>query len=133
VGASWIVTGLRPGASFVTVELDPGRAGAVRQRFKRFSQVQVIEGDWRATLAHGPFALLFADAAPAKVEAETLLEALRPGGLLLLDDLTPFDRLSLEQRAVADPLREFWLGDTRVAGAEVQVRPTESVLLATRR
>lgn len=46
--------------------------------------------DWRAALAEGPFDLVFVDAAPAKREApREVVEALRPGGIAVLDDLTP--------------------------------------------
>jgi predicted O-methyltransferase YrrM len=126
VGAAWISSGMRGDVSLVTVELEETRAKAVKELLGGVSRVQVMQGDWREILARGPFALLFADSAAAKYEAETLLGALRRGGLILLDDLTPGGS------GGPDPLREFWLKDGRVVGAEVQVRATEAVILAVR-
>lgn len=125
VGAAWMVAALRPNASFVTVEIDERLARAAEEVIGSVPNAQVICGDWRAILEHQPFALLFADAAAAKQqEPETLFAALRPGGLLVLDDLTPGRE--------ADPLREFWLTHPQVAASEILVSPTEAVILATR-
>ncbi|MHC5728870.1 MAG: hypothetical protein ACYTXY_33085, partial [Nostoc sp.] len=45
-------------------------------------------GDWRDLLIYAPFDLLFADGGKAKVtQPQTLITALKPGGLILLDDL----------------------------------------------
>lgn len=126
VGTAWLSSGMRGDVSLVTVELDEARATAVEELFAEADRVEVIQGDWQEILAHGPFALLFADSAAAKYEAETLLGALQSGGLILLDDLTPGGS------GESDPLRGFWLKDSRVIGAEVQVRATEAVILAAR-
>lgn len=125
VGAAWMVTGLRPGTSFVTVEIEETQARATADLLASVPEARVIHGDWREILPHGPFALLFADAAAAKQhEPEALLEALRPGGLIVLDDLTPGRDF--------DPLREFWLADPRVVASEVLVSAAEAVILASR-
>lgn len=125
VGAAWMVTNLRLDASLVTVEIEAVQARAVADLLASVPEARVIHGDWREILPYGPFALLFADAAAAKQrEPEALLEALRPGGLIVLDDLTPGRE--------PDSLREFWLTDRRVVASEVLVSVTESVILATR-
>lgn len=137
VGTAWIVGGLNPATPFVTVERNPARAAAVRALFAEVPNVRVIEGDWRAILPHGPFAMLFADVAAAKgTEAEAALATVRPGGLLVLDDLTPEERWGPEQRAQwggGDPVRAFWLNDPRLVATEVLTTPESAVLLATRR
>ena len=125
VGASWMVSNLRPGGSFITIEIEEHLARAAQRLLARVTRARVLHGDWREILSYDPFALLFVDAAPAKQhEPETPLEALRLGGVIVLDDLTPG-----RQR---DPLREFWLTDPRVVATEVLVRATEAVILATR-
>ncbi len=134
VGAAWMVTGLRSGVSFVTVEIDPTRANAVEELFADLPHARVIQGEWQQLLPHGPFNLLFADAAPAKQgRPELLLEVLRPGGMLVLDDLTPWDRQPEEWKGKPDPVRDFWLHDARVAATEVMVNPSEAVILAVRK
>ena len=133
VGAAWLASALAPGASLVTIELDAGRAAAAWELFAGGANVRVLRGDWQALLPHGPFALLFADAADAKQRgADPLVEALRPGGLIVLDDLTPEEHWPAEWRGKPDPVRERWLNGPRLAATEVRVAPTMAVILAAR-
>ncbi|MGI2909707.1 hypothetical protein [Tolypothrix sp. VBCCA 56010] len=60
------------------------------------------------------------------------MQALRPGGIIVLDDLTPLSLQTPEQRDQPDPVREFWLNDKRVFATEVMVNPTSAVIVATR-
>ncbi len=132
VGTAWLAAGLDPARQLVTVEADPARAAAVRALFAASPNVRVLTGDWRAILEHGPFALLFVDAAPAKQAPEDILAALAPGGQVVLDDLTPLALWPPEWRGQPDPVREFWLKDPRVRGTEVRISPTAAVIVATR-
>lgn len=134
VGAAWIVSALAPGARFVTIEIDSERAAAAQSLFAAYPNVRVVHGDWRAILDQAPFAMLFADGGKAKAHApEELLAALQPGGLLVLDDLTPESQWPAEWRGQLDPVRAFWLNDPRVAATELLVTPKDAVIVATRR
>ncbi len=134
VGAAWIASGLPPGGQLVTVESDGGRARACQALFAPLPSVRVLHGDWHAILAEAPFALLFADGDKAKErEPRRLLEALAPGGLLVIDDLTPLDRWPPAWRGRPDPVRDFWLTCPELSATEVRVRPDEAVILAVRR
>lgn len=133
VGTAWIASGLAGSTSLVTVELDAARAASVRNLFEKVPRVTVLQGDWRQILEYGPFAMLFADVREAKQDKpESLLSALRPGGAILLDDLTPEDRWPAEWIGKPDPVREFWLNDPRLAATEILVSPSNAVILATR-
>ena len=95
--------------------------------------MHVLTGDWRDILLHGPFDLLFVDAAEAKRdEPGTVLAALKPGGTVLLDDLTPEDLWPAEWRGKPDPVRGFWLNDPRLVTTELIVDPRSAVILGTR-
>lgn len=136
VGAAWIISALAPQATFVTVELDADRAGATTALFAAYPQVRVLHGDWLKLLPYAPFVLLFVDARSAKeYDPEPLIHALEPGGMLVLDDLTPESAWTPEQRALwsNDPLRRFWLNDPRMAASEILVTPQSAAILATRR
>ena len=127
VGAAWIVSALPPEVPFLTAELEPDRAAAARRLFGDDPNVHVLEGDWRETLPpEAPFDLVFFDAAKhvAPEEDAALVHGLlAPGGLVLLDDLTP-------GRAVAeDPVRSAWAALPRVAVSELRVSEREAVLL----
>lgn len=133
VGAGWIATGKRPAVPFYTIELDESRATESARLLAGAPGVTMLQGDWREILAHGPFALLFADGGKAKESAaETLLAALQIGGLLVLDDFTPEEYWPAEWQGRPDSAREFWLNDPRLAATEVRVTERSSVILATR-
>jgi predicted O-methyltransferase YrrM len=134
VGTAWMASALAVGVSLVTVEFDQTRAEAVRSLFADVPNVCVLDGDWHRLLAYGPFDLLFADGGRAKErEPETLVGALKPGGTVLLDDLTPEALWPEEWRGLPDPVREFWLNDPRLAATEILTAPTEAAIVATRR
>ena len=135
VGAAWIASGLPPSASLVTVEIDEARAAAARSLFSSYPNVLVLHGDWHEVLDYAPFTMLFADGGKVKErELEVLLEALEPGRLVVLDDLTPEDQWTAEQRQrwSPDPVRSFWLNDSRLAATEILVTPASAVILAVR-
>ncbi len=133
VGAAWLASGLATDSRFVTVEADGERVASAAALFRDHSNVQVLHGDWHAILAHGPFDLLFVDASPAKYdEPAVVVEALRPGGLVVLDDLTPEEYWPAEWQGRPDVVREFWLNDARLRATEVLTTPRTVAILAAR-
>lgn len=130
VGAAWIVSALSPGVPFFTAELDPERAAAARDLFAADENVHVLEGDWRELLPpEAPFDLLFYDAAKQlrpQEDGELVVDLLAPGGIAVLDDLTP-------GFAGRDPVRAFWLGHPDLAATEVLTTPESAAILAVRR
>jgi predicted O-methyltransferase YrrM len=125
VGAAWIVSALRPGVPFVTVESDAALAVAAGELFAGDEHVRVVHGDWRDVAEReAPFDLLFVDARPAKADP-SVPALLAPGGTAVLDDLTP-------GRTGADPVRELWLGHPSLAAVELGVSAREAVVVAVR-
>jgi predicted O-methyltransferase YrrM len=124
VGAAWLVSALGPDVPFFTAELDAGRAEAARELFREDANVHVLAGDWRETLPpEAPFDLLFFDAAKhlrPREDGELAIGLLAPGGLAVLDDLTP-------------PVRDVWLGHPALAATELPLAAASSALLAVRR
>jgi predicted O-methyltransferase YrrM len=136
VGTAWLASGLQPGAVLSTVEIDEQLAGAVRALFEVSPQVSVMAGDWHELLSRGPFDLLFVDVASAKEdEAERVADALAPGGIAVLDDLTPEEQWTDQQRrqwSGGDPVRLFWLRHPSLVAAELRMSATSSIVLAAR-
>jgi predicted O-methyltransferase YrrM len=130
VGAAWIASALRPGTPFFTAELDPERAAAARELFVDDVDVHVLEGDWRELLPReAPFDLVFFDAAKQlrpREDGEAVVGLLVPGGIAVLDDLTP-------GHVGPDPVREQWLGHPDLAATEVLTTPESAAILAVRR
>ncbi|MBD2615337.1 class I SAM-dependent methyltransferase [Nostoc punctiforme FACHB-252] len=133
VGAAWIVSALHPDSTFITIESDRDRATLVQQLFADNSNVRVLQGDWHDLLDYAPFDLLFADGGNAKVvEPQILINALKIGGLIILDDLTPEEYWPPEWQGRIDTVREFWLKDPRIIATEIRVTARHAVILATR-
>ena len=130
VGAAWIVSALAPQTPFFTTELDAERAAAARDLFAADANVHVLEGDWRELLPQqAPFDFLFYDAAKQlrpHEDGELAAGLLAPGGLAVLDDLTP-------GLAGPDAVREFWLGCPDLAATEILTTPESAAILAVRR
>lgn len=130
VGAAWIVSALAPQVPFFTTELDGERAAAAQELFAADENVHVLAGDWRELLPpEAPFDLLFFDAAKhLRPHEDGVLAAglLAPGGIAVLDDLTP-------GFAGPDPVRELWLGHPDLTATEVLTTPGSAAILAVRR
>jgi predicted O-methyltransferase YrrM len=126
VGAAWILSALDPDVAFVTVELDEERARAAAGLLAADPDARVLRGDWREVLPpEAPFDLLFADGGGQATKAdESLLGLLAPGGMLVLDDLTP-------GYADPDPVRELWLRHRRLVATELRVSAREAVIVGT--
>lgn len=132
VASAWIISALASGTSFFSVEGDELRAAAVRALFEPYLNVRIMHGDWREFISHWRFGLLYIGANSGRdAEPDLLLKALRVGGMIVLDGLTPTHKTPLEMRYQADALRDFWLNDTRLISTEIMVSMDESVILAT--
>lgn len=113
--------------SVVSVERDPGRAAAARERVRGLAHVEVLEGDvYECLRGRGPFGLVFADGG-RPFDWEAVLALVEPGGLIVKDDLTPGRGVD------GDDVREFLLRDPRLAAAEILATPELAVIVAARR
>lgn len=138
VGSAWIVDALGQEASLVSVELDDDRAAAASRLFADHPNVQVLHGDWHELLPpEAPFDLLFFDGGYWKkgdvpAESDQVLQIMAPGGVVVIDDLTPRS-LMPEEWAVGDPVREYWLQGDRVVSVEMLTTPETAAILAVKR
>ena len=136
VGSAWIADSLGGDASLVTVELDADRAAAASRLFADYPGVEVLHGDWHELLPpEAPFDLLFFDGGywkrgDVRAESEQALGLVAPGGIVLIDDLTPESMWPEEWRGQPDSVREFWLGHDGLVAAELMTTPESSAILA---
>jgi predicted O-methyltransferase YrrM len=106
----------------VTVELDPERAAATRERVRGLPNVEALEGDWRQV--EGAYGLVFAD--HGDYDWERILALTEVGGFIVKDDLTPGRSMR------GDPVREFLLGDPRLVATELLTTQQAAAIVAVR-
>jgi predicted O-methyltransferase YrrM len=112
--------------SVVTVEVDPERAAAARERLAPLANVEALEGDaYELLRGRGPFGLVFADA--GGYDWEQILALVERGGFVVKDDLTP------GRATDGDPVREFLLRDARLAAVELLTTPATAAIVAVKR
>jgi predicted O-methyltransferase YrrM len=134
VGTAWLRSGVPEGARILTAELDPKLAKAAARIFEDDDSVEVMSADWSTLLEHGPFSLLFLDARePKNSGADTVVDLIEPGGIVVLDDFTPCASWPPVFAGRVDTLREQWLTDERFTTVEVMVASDASVLIAAKR
>jgi predicted O-methyltransferase YrrM len=112
--------------SVVTVEVDPERAAAARERLAPFANVEALEGDaYELLRGRGPYGLVFADG--GAYDWEQILALVERGGFVVKDDLTPGRPID------GDPVREFLLRDERLEAVELLTTPATAAIVAVRR
>jgi predicted O-methyltransferase YrrM len=137
IGAAWMSGAMPADCTLVTAEIDPIRAAAARDLLAADPRVAVLAGDAVELIsARSPFDLIFADSGVRDSETfGTLVSLLRPGGRIVMDDVTPVRLLSakspLRER---DIKREMFAAEARLTWTEVVLPDLEnSLLVGTRR
>src|SRR5690606_8731352 len=138
VGTAWMASALGDGASLTSVELEPRLAAATADLFVSLGNVEVVAGDWLQVMPRrAPFDLVFFDgggrAALGSDNWQTLAALLVPGGLMVLDDLTPEELWPDDWRGIPDPKRELAFRSGLFTASEIRVRPDAAVLLLAKR
>lgn len=90
----WLATALPPGGTVISMEMDAARAGRARDHFAAAGlgdRISVMVGDATRFLhkVAGPFDVIFQDSDKQLYEPmlDRLVELLRPGGVLLTDNV----------------------------------------------
>ncbi|MCW2934379.1 MAG: methyltransferase type 11 [Actinomycetia bacterium] len=134
VGTAWIVSGLLPrtDVTVTSVEKDPATA-AVAANGDWPSFVDLRRGEALEVLGEsGTFDLIFADAPGGKWEGlDRSVAALRPHGLLIVDDMTPEPDWTDSHRAAQDKVRQALLSAPGLTSAELAAG--SGVILSARR
>jgi predicted O-methyltransferase YrrM len=137
MGAAWLASSMPADCSLVTAELDPRLAAAAARLLASCGRVRVLAGDANDVLPpHGPFDLIFADSGIRNAAAfGALIGLLKPGGRIVMDDLTPVQALPAGSPLLAsDAKRHLFAGEERLTWTEVVLPDlANSLLVGTRR
>jgi predicted O-methyltransferase YrrM len=134
VGAAWLAAGLerRPDVEAISVELDAGlvelaRTGPWPER------IRLVEGDVLTMIERlGRFDLIFADAQGGKWEGlERTVQALRAGGVLVVDDMRPEPGSNGGDDSIIEHVRDTLLAHPDLITTELDW--SSGVMMATRR
>jgi predicted O-methyltransferase YrrM len=125
-GAAWIASAMPADAKLVTIELDDARASAVAELFAGDDRVTVVHGDAAVEVPQrAPFDLLFVDGGMPLTEP--VVEYVRVGGQLVVDDVTPTLRLDAASPfQTNDAKRELFFGSPRLQSVEVVLPDLEN-------
>ena len=134
VGTAWIVHGLgaREDVRVTTIDVDAATAAIARGgAWPPF--VSILVADVLSVLDElGSFDLIFADAQGGKwTGLSRTIAALRPGGLLLVDDMTPPTWINDAHRVHTERVRATLLGHAELASATLACG--SGMILATKR
>jgi demethylmenaquinone methyltransferase/2-methoxy-6-polyprenyl-1,4-benzoquinol methylase len=124
VGTAWMVSGLLPrtDVTVTSVEKDPANA-ALAAAGDWPSFVRLRCGDALEALAEGgAFDLIFADAPGGKWDGlDRTIAALRPHGLLIVDDMTPLPNWTDTHAAAQDKVRQTLMSAPELTSVELTV------------
>ncbi len=133
VGAAWLRSGAPKTTRVITAELDPELAHGVMDMFAG-DDIDVMHADWSSLAEHAPFSLIFMDATSAKGwPRERIVELVREGGMIVLDDFTPCPTWPPLEGGRVDTLRLDWLSDERFTSVDVMVAEDTSVVIAVKK
>ncbi len=136
VGLAWLASGARPGTRLVSVERDAERAARAAELFSVLPQVTVIHGDWHEIYPAGPFDLLVLDGGASGKDGGPRADPavlVRPGGTVVIDDLTPARHWPPRFEGQVDETRMRRASCPGFDAAELRLAPDLAALVATRR
>jgi predicted O-methyltransferase YrrM len=120
----------------VTVEIDRDRAALATRLLAGDGRVMVLTGDATDLMPTcAPYDLLFADGGcQDRASYAALVDLLRVGGQIVMDDMTPLAALPPGAAARAgDVKRDFFFGDPRLISTEIVLPDLRnSLLIGTR-
>jgi predicted O-methyltransferase YrrM len=132
VGAAWIAGAMPADCLLITAEIDERLAGLAREMLEEDPRVKVITGDALAAMSGaGPFDLLFADSG-VRDEADfaALVNLLRIGGRVVMDDLIPQRALATAAPLLANDLKRRFFTHPALIATEIVLPDLENSLLA---
>jgi predicted O-methyltransferase YrrM len=133
IGTAWMASAMPAGGRLTTVEIDEELARVLRGLFDADRRIDVVTGDAVTEVAsRAPFDLIFADCGIRDdASFDGLVDLLKPGGRIVMDDVTPVagpDSIALAH----DRKRNFFASPRLVSTEVVLTDLGNSLLVGTR-
>lgn len=135
VGLAWLLSGAAAGTRLFSVDHDRTRHDLASALFADQPSVRLLHGDWRTLRAYGPFDLLVLDGGGQGKKDEPPLdpaEWVTIGGMLVMDDFTPFTSWPPRFDGQVDRARLHWLDHPLLRTTEVRTAPDAATLIGVR-
>ncbi|HEY7324683.1 MAG TPA: class I SAM-dependent methyltransferase [Streptosporangiaceae bacterium] len=132
IGSAWMASAMPADCTLITTEIDSARAAAATVVLAADERVRVLTGDWAGLLPPlAPFDMIFADSGIRdQATFGHLVDMLRPGGRIVMDDLTPVAALAPDSPFRGrDPKRDLFSGEHRLVWTEVVLTGLRDSLL----
>jgi len=135
VGLAWMADAAAPGARLVSVDRDEERVSLARAVFAPLNRprVDIVHDEWPALAAFGPFDLLVLDGGGHGKRGDPpidLQQWVRPGGLVVIDDITPFDTWPPRHGGDIDLARLHWLQHDSLLATEIPLTAEVATIVA---
>ena len=136
VASAWMVSSMPTDCTLVTIEIDNDMAAHATSLLADDGRVMVLTGDASELLPTcAPYDLLFADGGHQDAASyASLVDLMRIGGQIVMDDVTPMASLrpGSPMRA-SNAERDFFFGDPRLISTEIVLPDLRnSLLIGTR-
>lgn len=135
-GLAWMASRVDPTVSLVSAEVDADRVAAARLVFVDVPNVTILHADAGEVFDRGPYDLLVHDggwgSGKSGDDRVDVGEVLKEGGLMTIDDLSPFSTWPPMFRGAVDEGRAYWLTHPAVLATEIPVAESMSVVVARR-
>lgn len=135
IGTAWLASAMPADCALVTAEVDAELAAAAAGLLAADTRVRVLTGDATALLAlHAPFDVIFADCGVRDAAAFAGLYAmLKPGGRIVMDDVTPIAALPTDSPLHQPVKRHMFAAQAGLIWTEVVLPDlVNSLLVGTR-
>jgi predicted O-methyltransferase YrrM len=133
VGLAWLATGAADGVRLTSVDRDQARARIAADVFEGCDQVEILHGNWRRIIDHGPYDLLVLDGGGQGEDGDAADPGrmLAPGGVVIIDDFTPATTWPPLFNGEPDMPHLHWLEHPGLHTAELPLAPDLSVIVGT--
>lgn len=129
VGTAWLASGTTE--PIYSYEIDASTANMARELLAPAPNVEIVTGTF-SDVEGGNFAVAFVDVSEQKDNGQPVIDKMRPGGIVVLDDFTPEWKKIGDMKDRPDTRKRFWLNHPQLNSTEVLTTTDTSAIIAVK-